>query len=262
MSKIIAFWSPWHGRGNTSNCIASAMQFSMLNDKESVITHTQYTRSSMEYAFLTGKENDDILKFSDFGLDSLERALATGRLEPKDFNDYCNNIVNKKLEFLPGSKKTNYNLFKESIGQTILDIIDFSKLSKEYTFIDVGTSLKDKVAERVLEKADIIFITLDQSKIVLKDFFEEQITAKVLQNKEVILLIGRYDLDSKYLIKDIKKEFKYDGEIIGIPFITEYSEALNSHGVKKFFEKYYALEDEPFFESLNYINDIILNYDE
>ncbi|NFL43530.1 hypothetical protein FDB61_17845 [Clostridium botulinum] len=257
MGKIIAFWSPWHGRGNTSNCISSAMQFSMLNDIESVITHTQYTRSSMEQVFLTGKEDDDILKFSDFGLDSLERALRTGRLETKNFNNYSNNIISKKLEFLPGSKKTNVKLFENSIGQTIIDIIDFAKESKEITFIDIGSTANDKVTKRILDIADIIFVTLDQSKIVLKDFFEKQI--ELLKDKEVILLIGRYDLDSKYLIKNIKKEFKYDGEIIGIPYVTEYSDALNSHEVKKFFEKYYLLDNEPFFESLNYINDIILD---
>lgn len=258
MSKLFAFWSGWHGRGNTSNCIASTMQFSMLNDVESVITHSQYTRSSMEQAFLTGKEDDDILKFSDFGLDSLERALRTGRLDPQNFNDYSTNILSRKLEFLPGSKKTNIKLFESSIGQTIIDIIDFAKESKEATFIDLGSSFNDKVTQRVLNIADIIFVTVDQSRIVLQDFFEKQY--ELLEGKEVVLLIGRYDLDSEYSIKEIKKEFKYEGEIIGIPFVTEYSDSLNSHGVKKFFEKYHTLENEPFFESLNYINDIILDH--
>lgn len=258
MGKIIAFWSAWHGRGNTSNCIASTMQFSMLNDVESVITHTQYTRSSMEHAFLTGKENDDILTFSDFGLDSLERALTTGRLGPKDFNDYSNSIIHKKLEFLSGSKKTNIKLFESSIGQTIINIIDFAKESKEATFIDVASSINDQVTKRVIDMADIIFVTLDQSKIVLKDFFENQY--QFLEGKEVVLLIGRYDSKSEYSIKDIRKEFRYEGEMIGIPFVTEYSDALNSHGVKKFFEKYYSLENEPFFEALNSINNIITDY--
>lgn len=255
--KLIVYWSNWHGRGNTSNCIASAMQFSMLNDFESVITHTQYSRSSMEHAFLTGKEDIDIRKFSDFGLDSLERALKTGMLEPEHLNDYCNNIIHKKLEFLPGTKKINEQQFKNSIGQSILNIIEFARNSKDYLFVDLGNPLEDKITNKVLDMADIVFVTLEQSKVVLEDFFKEQI--EKLKDKEVILLIGRYDLESKYSIKDIKKEFKYNGEIIGIPFVTEYADALNSHKVKKFFDKYYSLEDEPFFESLNYISNIILN---
>ncbi len=258
MGKIIAFWSAWHGRGNTSNCIASSMQFSMLNNIEGAITHTQYTRSSMEQILLTGKEDDDILKFSDFGLDSLERALRTGRLEPKNFNNYSVNVVPKKLEFLPGSKKTNVKLFESSIGRTILDIVDFAKISKEVTFIDVGSTANDPVTQRILEIADVIFVTVDQSKMVLNDFFTNQI--KLLENRNVVLLIGRYDLESQYLIKNIKKEFKYKGEIIGIPYLTEYSDALNSKSIKKFFDKYFALDNEPFFESLNQINDIILDY--
>ena len=258
MGALVAFWSAWHGRGNTSNCIASSMQFSMLNNIESAITHTQYTRSSMEYHLLTGKEDDDILKFSDFGLDSLERALRTGRLEPKNFNNYSVNVVPKKLEFLPGSKKTNIKLFESSIGRTILDIVDFAKISKEVTFIDIGSTANDPVTQRILETADVIFVTVDQSKMVLNDFFTNQI--KLLENKNVFLLIGRYDLESQYLIKNIKKEFKYKGEIIGIPYLTEYSDALNSKSIMKFFDRSYALENEPFFESLNQINDIILDY--
>ena len=258
MGALVAFWSAWHGRGNTSNCIASSMQFSMLNNIESAITHTQYTRSSMEYHLLTGKEDDDILKFSDFGLDSLERALRTGRLEPKNFNNYSVNVVPKKLEFLPGSKKTNIKLFESSIGRTILDIVDFAKISKEVTFIDIGSTANDPVTQRILETADVIFVTVDQSKMVLNDFFTNQI--KLLENKNVFLLIGRYDLESQYLIKNIKKEFKYKGEIIGIPYLTEYSDALNSKSINKIFDRSYALENEPFFESLNQINDIILDY--
>ena len=258
MGALVAFWSAWHGRGNTSNCIASSMQFSMLNDIESAITHTQYTRSSMEQILLTGKEDDDILKFSDFGLDSLERALRTGRLEPKNFNNYSVNIIPKKLEFLPGSKKTNVKLFESSIGKTILDIVDFARVSKKATFIDVGSTTNDPVTQRILEIADIIFVTVDQSKMVLNDFFTNQM--EFLEDKNVILLIGRYDIESKYLIKIIKKEFKYKGEIIGIPYLTEYSDALNSKSTKKFFDRYYTLDNEPFFESLNQINDIILDY--
>lgn len=261
MGKIVAFWSGWHGRGNTSNCIAASMQFSMLNNYESLITHTQYTRSSMEDVFLTGKEDDDILKFSDFGLDSLERALRTGRLETKSFNDYSVNIVPKKLEFLPGSKKTDLKLYQNSIGQTIIDIVLFANSSKDVTFIDVGSTSNDQTTKKVLDIADIIFVTLDQSNIVLKDFFENQIRfLEQLEDKEIILLIGRYDTDSKYSIKKIKKDFNYPGEIIGIPYVTEYFEALNTNSVKKFFDKYYTLENEQFFDSLTYINDIILEF--
>lgn len=257
MGKVIAFWSAWHGRGNTSNCIASAMQFSMVNNNSSMIAHTQYIRSGMEQVFLTGKEDDDILKFSDFGLDSLERALRTGKLEPKNFDDYTSNVIKKKLEFLPGSKKTNVKIFESSIGQTIIDIINFAKESKEFSFVDVGSAINDDMTKRVLDMSDLIFVTVDQSKFVLKDFFEKQY--KLLEDKNIVLLVGRYDLDSNYSIKDIKKEFKYDGEIIGIPYVTDYSDALNSHSIKKFFEKYYLLKDEPFFDSLNYINELILD---
>lgn len=246
MGIIVAFWSPWHGRGNTSNCIATAMQFHYKYNASIIITHTQYTRSNMEAAFLTGKENEDLLNFSDLGIDSIERALKTGKLKNEDFISYCNKIDNN-LYLLSGSKKSNRELFKNSIGKTIEDICRYSKSANDLTFIDVASGMNDEIAKKVLNLADIVVVTLDQTNVVCEDFFNNQI--KFIENKKLLIAMGRYDFESKYSKSYIDKTFSQD--VFLFPQLTEYLDSLNTHNVNKFFKTYHYINDEPFFEELN-----------
>lgn len=254
MGILVAFWSPLHGRGTTSNCIASAMQFAYRYKNNVVITHTHYTRSTMESAFLKGNEHDDLLTFSDVGIDSIERALQTGRLREADFISYCNKI-NDNFYFLSGSKKSNNELFNTSVGVTIQNICNFSKKANDITFIDIDSGYTKDIALKVLDLADIVVITLDQTNTLCEDFFKNQI--KQFDKVDPIIMIGRYDYESKYSKKYIDRAFNQD--VYVLPHLTEYMDALNNHRVNGFFDDNYDLEDELFFDELERLNSEIID---
>ncbi len=253
MGILVAFWSPLHGRGTTSNCIASAMQFGYRYKNNVVITHTHYIRSTMETAFLKGNETEDLLTFSDLGIDSIERALQTGELRKEDFVSYCNK-VSDNVYLLSGSQKANSELFNNSVGETFQNICRFSKKANSITFVDIESGFTKDIASRVLELADIVVVTLDQTNIFCEDFFNNQINH--LDKEKVITMIGRYDWESKYSKKYIDKEF--DQNVYVLPQLTEYLDALNNHRVNEFFRNYNFLEEEMFFDELNRLNDEIV----
>lgn len=243
--KLIACWSPWHGRGNTANAIAVATQFSMLKKAKIAITHSQFDRVNMECAFLNGKESDDILKMTDVGIDSLERALQTGKLTSNDFKTYCTKI-NEHLYFLPGSKKINKGLFTNSVGDKIKQICKYAKESNDLVFLDVSSG-NDETAHKVLDMADIILVTLDQTNTVCEEFFKNEYP--YYTEKKVIILLGRYDLDSIYTTDYVTKAYKVS--TYGIPQLADYLDAINNHRVAKFFNTYYYMQDEPFIAALD-----------
>lgn len=253
MGLIVAFWSPLHGRGTTSNCIASAMQFSYVYNTDVYITHTHYTRSIMENALLSGADDDDILKFSDLGIDSIERAIQTGTLEKDDFKSYCNKI-NNNLFMLSGSKKTNSELFEESIGKSFGEICSFAKEVNEITFIDIESGFTKDIAKRVIDLADIVVVNLDQTNQLCEEYFNSDM--HYFAEDKQIIVIGRYDWESNYNKKIINKKFKQD--VFVIPTVTEYLDALNNNRVNEFFKDNFNLEDELFFDELNALNNEIV----
>lgn len=244
MGAIVAFWSPLHGRGNTSNCIATAVQASMIYDKDIFITHTHYVRSTMESAFLKGNEDEDILKLSDLGLDSVNRAIKTGSLEADDIKNYCNQLT-ENLFLLSGSRK-NEEVFREKIGQDFGHICSFLKKSDNISFIDIDSGYKSDIAKEIIRMADIVVVTLDQTNILCEDYFSHDFC--IDENKQIIVM-GRFDDNSKYTKKFVQKKFK--SPVYAIAAETEFLDALNNHRIIDFFKNYYDSEDNLFFDELN-----------
>ncbi len=254
MGILVAWWSPLHGRGTTAGCIATAMQFSYKYKADVIITHTHLTRSTMESAFLKGNEEEDLLTFSDMGIDSIDRALKTGSLKKEDFKSYCNKIT-PNFYLLSGSKKTSDKLFKDSIGKSFQNICEFSKQSNDITFVDIESGFTKDIARKVVELADIVIVNLDQTNQLCEEFFTNDI--KEFNKEEALFIIGRYDWESKYSKKYIDNRFKKG--VFVIPTVTEYMDALNNHRVNEFFRSNHHLEDELFFDELNRINSEIIN---
>lgn len=252
MGIIIANWSPLHGRGNTSNCIAIAMQLSLKYNIEVFATHTHYKRSTMESALLKGNEDEDILKLSDLGLDSLNRAIKTGFLDVSEVKSYCNKL-SENFSLIGGTRKSNSELFDEELGKDIRSICEFIKQDNNVTFIDIDSGYQSEVAKDIIDLADFVIVTLDQTNLMVEEYFSSE--HRISKSKELIL-IGRYDGRSKYTKKYISKKFK-NKEVFALPLDADYLDALNNHRVKEFFDKNYDRQDDLFFDELNSIVDDI-----
>lgn len=238
MGMLIAFWSPLHGRGNTSNCIAVGMQLSMKYDLPIYVTHSHYARSTMESAFLAGDDEGDMLKFSDLGLDSLSRAIKTRCISSEDVKSYCNKI-SENLFFISGSKKSNKELFDANIGNDFIEICNFVKQDNNILLIDIDSGYTNTTAKEIIDIADIVVVTLDQTNIHCEEYFENN--ELVPEDKEIILL-GRYNSESKYTKKYVSKKFKR--EVFTLPIDTDFLDSLNNHRVKNYFEKRNGQEEE------------------
>lgn len=231
MGMLIAFWSPLHGRGNTSNCIAVAMQLSIKYDIPVYITHSHYARSTMESAFIAGDEEGDMLKFSDLGLDSLSRAIKTRYITYNDVKSYCNRI-NDNLFFISGSKKSNKELFDANIGKDFIEICNFIKQEDNVLFIDVDSGYNNSTAKQIIDIADYVVVTLDQTNIHCHEYFDNGTEIPI--EKEIVML-GRYDYISKYSKRYVSKKFKR--EVYALPSDPDFLDSLNNHRIRQFFEK-------------------------
>ena len=245
MGAVVAFWSPLHGRGNTSNCIASAMQLSMKHNIDVFITHSQNHRSTMECGFLQGNEDEDLIKLSDLGLDSLDRAIKTGCLEVDDIKSYCNKITDN-FYLIGGTRKSNEEVFNEGLGKNFGAICEFIKQGDNVTFIDIDSGYKSHIAKEIIKIADLVVVTLDQTNLLVEEYFNNDYCIK---EEQEIILLGRFNENSKYSKKFVSKRFKRD--VFAVPLDSEYLDALNNHRVKSFFEKYSDISDDLLIDELN-----------
>ena len=76
---------------------------------------------------------------------------------------------------------------------------------------------------------------MSQSKTMLKKLFKDMETLKILQEKPVIPVLGRYDRYSAFNEKNIKRSFNYKKQIYTIPYNTQFFDSCNQGNAARFF---------------------------
>lgn len=254
----IAFFSTWHGRGTTTNSIVTAINLAINYNAKILLTHSQYTRSSMEHAFMIEDkhESDNILNFNDIGIDSIERLVKSRQLKSEDFSDYTLSFIENRLELLVGSKKSNINLFSEDIDRTILDILNKADKHYDFTIIDVNSGYEDVITNKIIRDCDLIVYNVDQNEKIIKDFFRKDINK--LDKKKLLILLSRYDENIKCSAGFINNNFKWKDEIYKINYSTRLIDFINNHSIIKFFYACNRKEDK-FFKNLNLLSQRIVD---
>lgn len=253
----IAFFSTWHGRGTTTDAIVTALNLAINYEAKILLTHSQYTRSSLEDAFIGEKQKNGVLNFNDTGIDSIERLAKSRQLKAKDFPDYTMSLIENRMDLLIGSKKSNVNLFLEDIDNTVVDILNEADKYYDFVIIDVNSGFKNKITEKIIDSSDLIVCCLDQNEKIIKDFFEKDI--KKLNEEKILVVLSRYDENIKCSARYIENNFNWkDGTIYKVCYSSKLVDNINNHSILKFF--YSSKKDDEFFKNLNILSERIVDF--
>lgn len=236
----VAFWGMQHGLGVTSNIAAIAASLAQDYRLRSLITQPQFNDHTLEWAFRTSmsRHNQEYLNkdgmMTGSGMDGLERAVRSSKLERESIKNNTLVVDPDKLDLLQGSSKTSLSQFENS--QDIMEIV--LQRAKEYydtVLIDVHSGTNNSMIHTIMNNADMIIVCVDQNIHVLNKFFKEREQWPIfLQNKPHMLMIGKYDPNSKYRIKNIANKYGYKEKILTIPYNAGFKDHYNDGDVKGF----------------------------
>lgn len=235
---IVSFWNPVENdQVSTTSSIAAVS--SMLPAKcryRTLVTQTHYSDFSLESAFfnmdrLGNKGNLDI---ADTGVDALDRLLRSNKLMPENIANYAKPIYKGgSLEILYGTFKNDVDSYSR-ILETFPIIIDYANQYYDIVLVDANKGSSSQEINKILQKSDLIVLTLSQNMLVLKKAFKAMDTLKILQEKTVIPVIGKYDRYSKFADKNIARAFNYKKKIYTIPYNTQFFDACNEGKLPSF----------------------------
>lgn len=252
MGKNIISWSPVHGQSATTSNIASlASVFAMNYQTSNLITHTQLTFSSLESLF--GKEL--IAEgFEDSGVVALERLAKSELLKPEAVIDYTETIFKKRLDILGGSSKKTNSAEQDKLMQLLLSV---TSEAYDQVWIDAHSGTRNRLTNHLLANADVILVNLPQNRFVLDRFFSGEDFPDVLTNKNYVILISSYDVDSSFTIRKIKRRYKIKQPIFPILYSHHFKDAANQLSLAEFFYRNRdTSKDSPVYKFINSLNQV------
>lgn len=238
----IAFWGIQHGLGVTSNTAAVASILGLEYQIKTLVSQPQWSDHTLEHAFKNSitKYNREFVGLTGSGLDNLERVVRSNKLERDSIKNNSLLVEPDRLDFLKGSEKISRDEFEEAY-QIYENIYKRSNDYYQAVLLDVHSGLNSKVSEALLSQSDLIVVCINQNISILEKYFTERAYwPQYLQEKPHILLIGQYDSNSKYKVRNITNKYRYKGKVFTLPYNTEFRDYFNDGDIKGFFSKYRA----------------------
>ncbi len=228
----ISFWSNFHQLGTTCNMIAVAVLTALEYRMRVLMAHNHFNKSALEYAFIDRKYiKHELSDLSDTGIDALSRVIKFNKLEKNDISSYTTTVLKNRLDLLCGTRNTNKEIYANNLRDVIPLVLQSAKMYNDLVFIDTASGNND-ISNIILEKSDLIVVNLSQSILVLEDFFSCYGDMK----EKIMVILGRYDENSKYNLKAIRKRFGFNN-IHVIPYNTEFADACCESRTVDFFLK-------------------------
>ena len=238
---IVSFWNPTGvgQTGTTTTMVSIANSIGIRNPRYKILlAQTHFQNLKMESAYFNmdkeaQKGNDTT---TDTGIDALERLLRSNKITPESIKTYAR-MKGQTIEVLYGSFKGDKDSFNRVL-ETVPFMLDYAAQCYDMVFVDLTSGTNVKEVNDILQKSDVIVVTLNQDKEVLRKMLTQFSTLKILQEKPILPIFSRYDQYLKYNARNILRSynFKFDKrEVYTIPYNSQYFDAMNDGEAFNFF---------------------------
>lgn len=236
--------------GQTMSLAATAAYMAIEHNYKILVISTDFNDLSLENCFW---EYDKIRNAStikkdekvgiESGIEGLVKALISNRTSNEIIRNYSRIVLKDRLDILLAPTTKVYQEYIQ-IAEMYTDILQVAKRYYDLIFVDLSKKMPRKVAAEILKLSDILVINMTQRLKTINDFIELRETNDFYQRKNVMLLMGRYDKNSKYNIKNVTRYLKEKKMISVVPYNTLYLEAASEGGIIEFMLKAKNVTDE------------------
>lgn len=178
------------------------------------------------------------------GIEGLTRIIRSNKITPDIITNYTKVVFKDRLEILLGSNQAESNSPElQNIEQIYPEIIKSANQYYDLVFVDLDENIDEETKKTILEISDITVVNLSQRLKSINKFAETKGMENKEQNRRRLVLIGRYDKNSKYNSKNITRYLGEKNQVLTVPYNTLFMEASEEAGVPDLFLKFRKMTD-------------------
>lgn len=232
----IGFWSILHGQtGQTSNMIAATIYNASIYQRKTAVMQTHFRDNMLSYAMIG--EDIDGRTMAETGLDLLIRDCKSGPLQQNIVESDGISLMQKYLNLYVGTNKHNYEIYERDMNEYFNDILYAVKSTHDDVFVDINPGYNE-LSLNVLEKMDLVIVNLSQNLTAIDKYFRRPLEKELEHKPAILYLLGMYDKESIYSIKNIQKKYpSMRKKTIIVEYYSAYRDALNKGNAILFFLK-------------------------
>ena len=264
---IVSFWSnSGKETGKTSSIAAISTYIAMNNTYKMLILDTNHNDSSLNDCFIEPKKEKKNFFISKdktdlaTGIRGVAKAILSNKTSPEIITNYTTTIFRGRLELL-----TEKEISKEEYEKQRLTFKEMVKMANRYydiVFVDLAGIEEDTIEQEIIDMSNIIVANLNQTLKSFNNYLNIRKNGMFINKNNLIVLLGRADLDSKYNAKNLSRVIA-EKDVFAIPYATQFFEALNEGHVAEYFMKFRAKKytdiNTKFVDSVKLVSERILS---
>lgn len=189
------------------------------------------------------------------GIQGLVKILRSNKLSPDMITNYTKVVFKNRLEVLLGSEETNESLREEkSISEEYIDIINAANQYYDMVLVDLDFNVQENIRRIIMNNSNLIILNTSQRLKAIQMIKDDEQVNNLFKLRKTLVMIGKYDKNSKYNTKNIARYLETKKKILAIPYNTLYFEAVGEAKVPDMFLKLGRMLD------LDDENNIFINY--
>ena len=236
--------------GQTLSLSAVATYMAIEHNYKILVISTDFNDLSLENCFWEYdkiRTNGAIRKDQNIGIESgiegLIKALNSNRTSNEIIRNYSRIVLRDRLDVLLTPATKLYQEYAEIAGNYV-DILQIAKRYYDLIFVDLSKKMPRKDAAAILKLSDIVVINMTQRLKTINDFMTLRQANDFYQRKNVMLLLGKYDKNSKYNIKNVTRYLKEKKMVSAVPYNTLFLEACSEGQIIDFILRAKNVTDE------------------
>ena len=237
---VVTFWSECKKEiGQTSTAIAVATQMAIEHNYKILLIST-YNTNEIDKAFWNNQKKQkglgEIFKNTkkiniDSGIQGLAKMELSNKLTPDIITNYSKIVFKNRLEVLDGhiGREADY----KTIFSTYPEIIEGASRYYDMVIVDLNRNIEDENINKILGKSNVIVYGLNQKISTIDNFA----MSSIQDRKNIVPYIGRYDKNSKYNSKNVRRYLRTKKEIGYLSYNTLFNDACEEGTVADLFLK-------------------------
>lgn len=249
---IVSFWNDSKKEtGQTYSAIAVATSMSIEHNYKVLEISTGFQDKTVEECFWN-EQNENNLKDiiglptrqvgMNNGIEGLVKILQSNRSSSNIVSDYSKPIFRDRLEVLPAPSTGNISEYNE-ITKYYAELLKVADKNYNVIIVDIDKNMKEEDKRAILNVSNIVVMTFKQGMDALDEITELKQKGLPFDPNHLMLLMGKYDENSKYNIKNVTRFLKEKREISAVPYSVLYNEAATEGKVADYFLKYRSMTD-------------------
>lgn len=170
------------------------------------------------------------------GLEGLVRTFASNRASSDIIRSYAKPVLKDRLDVLQSSKTVDYKEY-DNISKYFFQIADVANTYYDIVFIDLSKKMSKENRDKILNISDLIVVNLRQNMSAINKFMELKTENEFFRKSNVLLMLGRYNPNSKYSSKNVARFLKEKNIPFTIPYNILFADDCSEGKVIDYFLK-------------------------